>query len=275
MATTNYETPFSFKQAKAIVSVSRLKNFEKNSLVFVLASDEFGAHEFLTLAACNDNPELRSSEQYFLTIPAHALQIQLSKIGLQLANRSASMTANYYTRREEARFRKLSSDYLKLLGVSEDGILSHATRAAATGQFNQVETAQRKTFGKQSALREFVRILHLIKTDALAKSPIGFLQTDSPDDFKTDQKGKRKRPLRGQVAARDILQRTETFYLSSLWTEHLGQKIGTSVDPQTGEAGGPMVRFFAAVLAHWHPEDVPGPAAIRERIRRFRDPMGR
>lgn len=275
MASSNYEIPFSFDQAKAIVSVSRLKDFDENSLVFVSAGDEFGAHEFLTLAACNDYPELRSSERYFLTIPTHALQIQLSKIGLRLAKLSASVRANYYTRREEARFRKLSSDYLKLLGVSEDGILSHATRATASGQFAHLETSQHKAFENLDALREFSSILHLINTEGLARSAVGFLKTDTPNHSKSDQVGKRNEPLRGKVAAQDLLQRTETFYLCSLWTEHLDQQVGTSVDPQTGEAGGPLVRFFEAVLAHWHPDEVPSPAAIRERIRRFRDPMGR
>ena len=149
MATTNYETPFSSEQAEAIVSVSRLKDFDENSLVFVSTGGEFAPHDFLKSTACGEFPELRSSKTYTVTTLAGALKIQLSKIGLQLANRSASMTANYYTRREEARFRKLSSDYLKLLGVSDDGILSHATRAAASGQFAHLETSQHKTVRHQ------------------------------------------------------------------------------------------------------------------------------
>ena len=55
--------------------------------------------------------------------------------------------------------------------------------------------------------------------------------------------------------------------LAGIWADVFNRRRATSVNPDTGQAGGPMIRFFRACLMPVFKEDTPSDDAIRSRIR--------
>lgn len=265
MLNSTYHIPFPAESIGAILEIKALQNLSDRPPVYVRLDDEVKHPAFLENDEYKKLLGKHSVNEYFPKTREHALQILLSRFGLLLSKKKAKFNVKRYSRADEAKLRKLSEGLLDLLGLSNDALVDHKCRAIASNSFRHIENDNHN-----ESLVELVRILRILAADGFAKSAVGFLVDD---DF--IENGKRRKPLGGNLSVKDKLIRIETSYLCSLWSDLLHQELKTSVNPATNEPSGPLVEFFRIVLAHWHPKNTPSGSAIRERIRRHLDPVGR
>ncbi len=262
-----YHIPFSEEQIQCLLNTARVKEASTLPNVYIqkmpgtMPDTWLEGAEYLLRKA---GPENMASCTEMTRIGA--LRHLLSEIGKHLEvswtfqNKKAKAL---YTKREAQNIAKYANKILTIWGADKNGNLPDESRVLLSGQFAHLAT--RVGDAELNKLADIALVIHALRSKGLSSGAIGFLEIDRST-------GRKRTP---HLNPRDYLIRVETFYICQLWEHFLHREVATSVNPATGDAQGPLVRFMTTILTHWRPSKIPSATAVRERIRRYRDPMGR
>lgn len=278
----NYLRPFSSEQVRNLAKEVRVAEVLRLPNIYILRKAEMFPDVWLEQEEAilqTENEQIARQRVVEMT-RIDALAHLLTDIGrclhIRWIDRNKLAKARY-KRHELRQFEAAASKILSLIGADEAPNLSDESRVCVSQQFDHLAMPSGKSVTE--SFQEFAGVLRLLQSGELCAGPVGYLNSGEPTKGKRAAARNRKNSYLKKSAPlirpKDWLVRIETFYICELWEHFLRQKVATSVNPVTGDAGGPLIRFMCAILSHWHPSQSPSEIAIRERIRRYRDPMGR